>query len=104
METLASIRITFADASNQAKKLDGCAEDLIRARRQLNDIVNTLRQGWSGTAAEKYYQKCALLEEKLNNTADDIGQIADVIRTSAQRYYDAEKKALEIIATKGSAE
>ena len=101
MATLRQIYITFLDARAQADKLDDCASQLRRERARLESNIQSLRAGWDGDTARQYQAKCQLMMEKLARTADNLEQIAGVIRRSAQAYYDAEKRNLQIIAANG---
>lgn len=100
VKSLKSISIAFENAIAQARRLEESAAKMRNARLQLRDIQNSLRSEWQGESAQLYMQKCDILSDKLQRTADDLLKIADVIRKSAKSYKDAEVKALEAIAKK----
>lgn len=100
MKTARAISIAFGNAISQAEKLENSAEQMRASKRQLDEIKNSLKAGWEGESASLYFQKCEQLGEKLKRTADDLEQIARVIRSSAKTYRDTEMRALNIVRTK----
>ena len=98
--SLRSISIAFENAIAQARKLENSAQQMRMSKRQLTDIRYSLGSEWQGESATLYFQKCETLENKLEKTADDLMQIASVIRKSAKAYRDAELRALEAISKK----
>ena len=102
MKTARAISIAFGNAISQAEKLENSAEQMRASKRQLDEIKNSLKAGWEGESASLYFQKCEQLGEKLRRTADDLDQIAGVIRRSAKVYRDAELRALDAVKTRTS--
>ena len=100
MSTERTIRITFDNARAQAQQLENCANELRGAGRQLETVMSDLRQAWSGDAATQYLVKCSAMRDRFLNSAKNLDSIAAAIRKAAQAYYDAEMRALEIIAAK----
>lgn len=100
MRTARSISIAFDNAIAQAKRLENSAEQMRASQRQLDEIKASLKAGWEGESANLYFQKCEQLGNKLRRTAEDLEQIARVIRKSAKTYRDAEMRALDAIKTK----
>lgn len=88
------IQVTFKEAQIQAHELDDCANDLLTIQRELDSIINELRSGWEGEAAELFYSKCRALEAKVSTTAKDVRQISVVVNKVANNYYKTEMEAV----------
>ena len=99
MSTLRTIQITFNNAKQQAQQLENCASDLRTASKRMETIMSDLRREWSGDAATQYLAKCSAMQERFLASAENLDKIAGAIRRAAQAYFDAEKHALEVIAT-----
>lgn len=97
-----AIQITFQEAIGQADNLSDCANDLKSVQSQLDSIMETLQSGWSGEAASQFLGKCSILRQKLGKASTDLGQISTSIRSTAQAYYEAEMRALELAQTDSS--
>lgn len=96
MKSKAAIQIEFSQVTAQARKLEGCADDLQDVRRQLENLMGDLRTGWAGESAELYLQKCSELSDKLNTSRRNLDKVADVIYRSAKAYRDAELAAIQL--------
>lgn len=62
--------------------------------------MENLSHHWSGEAATAYLQKCQHLSDKMTRTIQALEESAEAVQTAARAYYDAEKRALELIAQK----
>ena len=100
MLALKVIQIAFNDANHQATRLDDCAKQLRAAEKSLNEILSTLQREWAGEAADLFRQKTGTLQTKIEQTASDLSQISGAIRSTAQSFYDAERKAIELAQTR----
>lgn len=96
MKSSNTIQVEFQQVTRQTKKLEQCADDLQKVRRQLQELMNDLRVSWAGESAELYLQKCNELSNKINTSAKNLGKTADVIERSAKAYRDAELAAIKI--------
>lgn len=103
MATMKTIRVTFERAERQSRNLKSCAQDLRTSYARLGETVETLGTAWQGEAASLYLEKCEQLRANLQKTIQNLEKTADTVHRSAQAYYDAEKRALELIATKSTA-
>lgn len=95
--TRAAIRINFQRAKNQASTLEQIAEDL--SRLSCNDFAGTMQlisTNWKGNNANAYLQKGFRLQDDMNDTVQQLREVASEIRRIAQRIYDAEMAALRI--------
>lgn len=99
----ALIEMNFAQAKAQARKLDEIAADMKKlSKHSMADSIHELSGSWKGESATAYFAKSELLRGNIENTAQQISEIADNIRATAQRIYEAEMAALQIIQTRTS--
>ncbi len=97
MKSSKQIQVEFQQVVRQTRKLEQCADDLRDARRQLNRLMDELRSGWAGESADQYLQKCNELSKKLNTSARNLDQTANVIEKTARAYRDAELAAIRLV-------
>ena len=96
MKSSKTIQIEFQQVAQQAQKLEQCANDLMKVRHQLQELMNDLHCGWEGESADMYLQKCSELSDKINTSAKNLDKTANVIERSARAYRDAELAAIKI--------
>lgn len=98
MATRASILFDYMRAINQARKLEGLADDLRRlANSNVESTVNNLSSNWKGEGASEFLKKADKAQQDLRNNADQLDKTANVIRRSAENIKNSELRALEII-------
>ena len=102
MATRRSIQVNFRNAKTQAKTLSECASDISRLQRDLNGIIAEISRGWEGNAARAYLAKCEQMKAKLGKQAQDLNNISNAVSRTAQSYYNAEMRAIEIAEARNS--
>lgn len=94
MATYASIRFDFAKAKQEAARLESTADELKRlANNSMDSTLNTLSSSWKGESANLYMKKGESVKRDLLTTANDLYAVANSIRKTAQRIYNAEMEA-----------
>lgn len=97
MKSQWQINMDFQNAKAQADKLDGIADSIEKhVSGQMRNAGNLLRSAWKGENASLYLQKEDRLAAQIQQTANDLRNIANDIRATARRIYDAEMTALRI--------
>lgn len=95
--TLTEIYFNYSRAIEQAKRLDGVAADLKRsADRTMEDILNEVHSAWKSDSAPGFIKKGQKVEGDMRTTAGNLTNIADAIRTIAERIKEAELAAWRI--------
>lgn len=97
MGSKATIELDFRKAVEKARQL----EDIASLLKNLadNDFENSLQDlsvAWSGENANAYLEKGNNLKGDIHITAENLQEVANSIRFSAQKIYDAEMEALRI--------
>ncbi|MDD6729102.1 MAG: WXG100 family type VII secretion target [Eubacteriales bacterium] len=94
MATYSSIKFDFAKAKQEAARLENAADELKKiANSSMDSALGTLSSGWKGESADLYMKKGAGVKEDLISTANDLYAVANSIRKTAQRIYNAEMEA-----------
>ena len=97
MATRGEIEFDFRKANDQAKKLDDIADRLKKlSATDFENTLQTLSANWKGANASTYLAKGSRLQDEMNATVRELGQVAADIRTIAKRIYDAEMEAIRI--------
>ena len=79
----------------------GISKDIRKtATGKLNENIQAVDKNWDGDNSKKFIQKSKKLQEKMEDSADDIKKISDAIRKMAKSIYDAEMENIEIAKTK----
>lgn len=90
------IEMNFRKARQQAAVLEDTADTLQHLSGvTFNDTLETVAENWMGESASLYLQKGAGLQDGIRETALELRRIAEEIRRTAQRIYDAEIKHAE---------
>lgn len=91
------LQFDFQKASRQAAELETLAEKMKSvACSQYEDTIQTLSGAWKGTSADTYMKKAKILQEKMEQNADDLRRTAEALRTVAGIVRDAEARAEEL--------
>ena len=91
------IEWNYIQAKKQADKLEEQADRLGRlAQNQLEDTLQNLARNWQGESAGAYIRKGEKMKNEINTLAKDLRRAAGVIRSSAERTYQAEMRVKEL--------
>ncbi|MBQ6832063.1 MAG: WXG100 family type VII secretion target [Oscillospiraceae bacterium] len=91
------IDITFNNAIAQARKLESCADSMVRiSNTNLPNVKAQLQAAWEGDCAAAYIDKMDLTAGNIQKTANRLYEIAGTIREVAAIFRNSELKALEI--------
>ncbi len=91
------ITIDFENANRQARELEELAAQLKSLMdNDFSDTMQALAADWQSDSSDRYFNKGSRLQRQINNTASDLITIANNIRRTSRRIYEAEKRAEEI--------
>lgn len=91
------IEFDFQKAGSQADQLEQLAKRMKRlAAVDYNNTMQTLACLWQGTSADTYMRKAGRLEEKMEQTANELLQTAEALRIVANQVKKAELQAEEL--------
>lgn len=91
------IEWNYTQAKKQAAKLDEQAVRLNQmASAQMEDMLRDLSFNWKGSSACAYTRKGENLKNEILCLSRELKKTAAVIRSSAERIYQAEMKAREL--------
>lgn len=97
MATYSSIKFDFARAKQEAARLESVADEMKRiANSEMEDTFSQLSSGWKGDSASLYLSKGSKVKHDILNTANDLYAVAESIRRTAQKIYNAEMEAKRI--------
>ena len=104
MDKLTEIYFNYATAIRQAHQLDEIAAKLKNtANQDMERILENVSRVWkSPESVPAYIRKGRKVEEDMQTTADNIRNIAEVIRTIAERMKATELAAWEIANERNS--
>lgn len=92
-----NISIDFESAQRKASELEEIAAELNRlVKGEYQQILQELSINWKGESADAYHQKAELLQEQFMRTVYDINTVANNIRNTAQKIYNAEMYAKQL--------
>ena len=95
------IEWNYIQAKEQAEKLVEQADRLEKlSSEQLNATFYNLSVNWEGRSAEDFLKKGDALADKISQLEKEQRKIAAVIRSCAERTYQAELKARELAKTR----
>lgn len=98
MATRESIEIDFQQAMSQADRIDGIASQLSNlSNNKFGGSLQQLAGGWKGDNAKAYIGKGNALKSNINQSANELREIANAIREAARRIYAAEMAAIDIV-------
>lgn len=91
------IEWNYIQAKRQADRLCEQADRLgSLAAKQLNGTLSELSYHWKGDSADAYIRKGERMKHEIESLARELERTAEVIRSSAERTYQAEMKAKEL--------
>ncbi|MBR2100964.1 MAG: hypothetical protein IJ927_06620 [Eubacterium sp.] len=94
MPSYSTIRFNFAQAKQQALRLETMAQEMRKtANSNFDQAIAELQSGWKGESAEQYIRKAQNVRNDILKTANDLDAVAINIRKVAQRIYNAEMEA-----------
>lgn len=97
MVTLGEIYFNYNKAIQQANRLDDVAKRLSTAASvTMVGILSDVHKAWKSDSAPAYVKKGEKVEQDMDTTAKNLREIAQTIRTIAQRIRDAELAAWRI--------
>lgn len=97
MSSLSEIYFNYNQAIKQANKLESVAKDLRKASdRTMEDILNNVNSAWKSDSTPLYLKKGQKVEGDIRTTAGNLDNIAQAIRTIAERIREAELEAWRI--------
>ena len=95
--SLWEINFNYNKAVKQSNDLKGVARDLANAaNRDMEDILSEVDRVWKSDNSSQYIQKGQKVCRDIVDTSKRIEQIADAIRTIAERVRRAEMEAWRI--------
>lgn len=87
----------YIQAKRQASRLEEQADRLDRlASNQLKDTLKNLSHNWQGDSAREYIYKGERMKSEISSLSRELRRTAAVIRSSAERTYQAEMRAREL--------
>lgn len=97
MASRGQIEFDFANAKRQADELEELAGGLNSiSQQQFSGTLQNISSCWKGENANLYLRKGYILVNEISSTSRELLGIAAVIRTTAQKIYNAEMEALRI--------
>lgn len=90
------IEINFENANRQARAIEELSNAVRSVANDYSDALRLLSNDWISENAALYMNKGDVLRTSIVNTAQDLEKIANNIRKTAQRIYDAEKASEEL--------
>lgn len=97
MSSLSEIYFNYNQAIEQAKQLENISKQLKKAAdNTMEGILNDVHTAWKSDSAPQYIKKGQKVEGDMRTTAGNLSNIAQTIRTIAQRIRDAELAAWRI--------
>lgn len=95
--TLSEIYFNYEQAIRQAAQLETIAKNLRKAANNtMEDILNHVNSAWKSDSAPQYIKKGQKVEGDILTTAGNLENIAQAIRTIAERIKEAELEAWRI--------
>ena len=91
------IEWNYIQAKKQADRLEEQAGRLSKlASEQMENTLRELAYNWKGSSASAYIRKGEKVESGIGALARELKRTAEVIRSSAERTYQAEMRATEL--------
>lgn len=96
MKSRHEIEVDFQQAMAQASRLREISNEMSRlAKNDFEGNLQSIASNWKGQNATAYLNKGKILENRISNTAGNIGAVATVIENTARRIREAEIRAYE---------
>lgn len=97
MSSLAEIYFNYEKAIGQAARLEDIAKRLTNAADvTMEGILNDIHNAWKSDSTTAYLRKGEKVEQDMHTTAKNLQNIAQAIRTIAERTRNAELEAWRI--------
>lgn len=97
MSSLSEIYFNYDKAIKQAGQMETVAKKLRKAADStVDDILNDVNSAWKSDSTPQYIKKVQKVEGDILITAGNLDNIAQAVRTIAQRIKEAELEAWRI--------
>lgn len=97
-KSLDTIQLEYSKAKEQARKLDEIANHLDRvSKNQMNDTLSEIQKAWDSDHSKDYLLKGNRLQQEIDKRVKELRKTADSIREIAQKAYDTDVKAYQIV-------
>lgn len=97
MSSLSEIYFNYDKAIKQAGEMETVAKKLRKAADStMDDILNDVNSAWKSDSTPQYIKKVQKVEGDILITAGNLDNIAQAVRTIAQRIKEAELEAWRI--------
>ncbi len=90
------IRIDYNQVIRQANHVESIADDLQKAKKELQSIVTDVDTNWNGEASNVYMKRCISLEEYINVVSREMNRVSETIKYVARVIKEADERAREI--------
>lgn len=101
MASIQTIEFNYNKALEQADNLLEISQNIKElATGKLNDSIQAINKNWDGENSKKFIKKSNKLKDKMEDSAKDIKQISEAIKTMAKAIYDAEMENIETAKTR----
>ena len=91
------VYFNYSEALKKAERLEAIAEEInSRIDNDLSEKLDYGRNVWKSDTANIYFDKYNKIVNDLKECARNYKRVAEVIRTTAKRNYDAEIRIIEI--------
>ena len=92
-----TIWMSYSQAMRQAELLAQQADHMKRlGSERISALLHESSVGWRGENADAYRTKMSLFRNELSQTANQLTNMADIIRQIARNTYQADMRALEL--------
>ena len=72
-------------ANSKASELESIAAELVSIQKNLSDLKNGLKAGWSGNAYTNFARAADTLQNNMFLSINDIKTLANTVRTAAKQ-------------------
>lgn len=98
MANAVKIKIDFQKAINQANELERIANSIKSVSQDdLEDCLNEISFNWTGENSKNYLKKGKKVKQDIDDIADDLMRIVEVMREIIENDMEAEREAQRII-------
>ena len=93
---MADIYISYQNVLSKADELEELAGRLVSIKdNELDSLRSSLSLNWDGSSAEEMKKKLNQLNDKLNNSINELNYAAGVLKQQATDWYNREKAIQE---------
>ncbi|MGN0621796.1 MAG: WXG100 family type VII secretion target [Porcipelethomonas sp.] len=97
MKSQAVVKMEYKKALEQASKLEKYAKDIsVIGKTGMQNELNSLSSQWKGEGANAFFRKISEMQAELSSVSGYISKVAESIRSSAERTYRAEMRAIQL--------